>query len=474
MEKRLIKILFLSGLFISIFLNPVSTIGQSYNEDNNRFFDNLNLNVNAGTTLFYGDVHSKSPFQEDWKMGFGLGLRKQFSPIFAVGLQFLSTKIHGTVINWPNGDIANLKFDSDLTEFNLHTTFNFSNALFGYKPDRALNIYALAGFGIANWMTTLRNTTDNSVIEQYGVSPNGGNAWTPSTVFPVGLGANITLTPNIGLNLESVYHITNSDNVDAYTAGNGANDSFLFTSLGLSFKLSGSNRNFSSGSSSNASNFEKDLEKQRKYQEKVINKEQKQQQREEADQARKKQIDSNKKGWGRKSVSANLPKVAEYDPQYSFRDQKATNNKDINSNIKEEVPPPTEIITIDEGKHFITGVKNSKPLAGNINQGTIVENVNSNTLSTEVIQIPQTGIFYTVQIMASQKPATNIADLRLKYYISKQIFVSTQDGVYRYSAGYFELYDDAVTYSKQLKENGLTDAFVSIYQNGNRILYRPK
>ncbi|PKP35766.1 MAG: hypothetical protein CVU00_01105 [Bacteroidetes bacterium HGW-Bacteroidetes-17] len=472
MEKRLIKILFLSGLFISIFLNPISLKGQSYNDDNNRFLDNLNLNVSAGPTLYFGDIHSKSPFQEDWKMGFGFGLRKQFSPIFAVGLQFLSTKIHGTVINWPNGDVANLKFDSDLTEFNLHTTFNFSNAFFGFNPDRTLKVYALAGFGIANWMSTLRNTTDESVIEQYGVSPDGGNAWTPSTVFPVGLGVNITLTPNIGLNLESVYHIVNSDNLDAYTAGNGANDPFLFTSLGLSFKLSGSNRNFSSSSS--ASNFEKDLEKQRKYQQRVIDKEQKRQEREEADQARKKQIDSNKRGWGRKSVSANLPKVAEYDPQYSFRDQKNTTNKDVNSNIKEEDPPPSEIITIDEGKHFITGVKNSNLLAGNANQAIIVDNVNSNTLSTEVIQIPQTGIFYTVQIMASQKPATNIPDLRLKYFISKQIFVSAQNGVYRYSAGYFELYDDAVAYSKQLKGNGLTDAFVAIYQNGNRILYRPK
>ncbi|MBU1012210.1 MAG: hypothetical protein KKG99_04340 [Bacteroidetes bacterium] len=474
MEKRLIKILFLSGLFISIFLCPVSTKGQSYIEDNNHFFNNLNLNVNVGPTLFYGDVHSKSPFQEDWKMGFGLGFRKQFSPIFSVGLQFLSTKIHGTVINWPNGDPANLKFDADLTEFNLYTTFNFSNALFGFRPDRAINVYALAGFGITNWMTTLRNTTDDSVIEQYGVSPDGGNAWTPSTVFPVGLGVNITLSPNIGLNLESVYHITNSDNLDAYTEGNGANDPFLYTSLGLSFKLFGSNRNFSSGSSSNASNFEKDLEKQRKYQQRVIDKEQNRQQREEADQARKKQIDSNKKGWGRRSVSANLPKVAEYDPQNSFRDQKTTNAKDINSNIREEVPPPSEIITIDEGKHFITGVKKPNLMAGGVNQGIVAENVNSNTLSTEIIQIPQTGIFYTVQIMASQKPATNIPDLRVKYYISKQIFVSTQNGVYRYSAGYFELYDDAVAYSKQLKGNGLADAFVAIYQNGNRILYRPK
>lgn len=469
MKKRWIKILLLNGLFISIFLSPVSTKGQFYNEDNHRFFDNLNLTVSTGPTLFFGDVHSKSPFQEDWKLGYAIGLRKQFSPIFAAGFQFLGAKLHGTIINWPNGDVANLKFDSDLIEFNLHTTFNLSNALFVFKPDRTLNIYGLAGFGIANWMTTLRNITDESIVAQYGVSASGGNAWTPSIVFPVGLGVNITLSPNIGLNLESVYHLINSDNLDAYNAGSGANDPFLFTSLGLSFKLSGSKRNYSSGSS-NTGKFEKSLEKQRKNQQRILVKEQKRQEREEADQARKKEIDSKKRGWGRKSESANLPKVAEYDPQYSFRDQKTKNNKDINSKVEEEVPPPSEIITIDEGKHFITGVKNPNLRAENL----VVDNVNSNTLTTEVIQIPQTGTFYTVQIMASQRPATNIADLRLKYYISKQIFVFAQNGIYRYSAGYFELYDEAVNYSKQLKANGLTDAFVSIYQNGNRILYRPK
>ena len=476
MEKRFIKILILSGLFFSFFLHSVSVKGQYYDESNNRFFDNLNVMMSAGPTLFYGDVHTKSPFQEDWKLGFGLGLRKQISPIFSFGLQFLSTKIHGTVINWPNGDVANLKFDSDLTEFNLHTTFNLSNAFFGFKPERTLSVYGLAGFGVANWMTTLRSTVDESVVAQFGVTPEGTNAWTPVTVFPVGLGVNINLRPNIGINFESTYHITNSDQLDAYTAGKGANDPFLFTSVGISFKLMGVNNNISTRNSS-ASNYEKELEKQRKYQERIANKENKKQLREEAEQTRKNNIDNNKRSWGRRNNVANLPKVAEYDPQYSFREKEKTDNKPSTTQTIDEIPV-TEIVAIDEGKHFITGVKNTpinaNPAAKSIISGSIINKVDQNTLSSEIIQIPSTGTLYTVQIMASQKPATNIKDIRLKYYIGKQIFVSQQNGVYRYSAGYFESYDDAVLYSKQLKENGLTDAFVAIYQNGNRIFSRPK
>ncbi len=468
MKKRFIKILILSGLFFSLFLHPLASKGQYYDESNNRFFDNLNLVISAGPSLFYGDIQAKSPFQEDWKLGFGIGLRKQFSPIFSVGLQLISSKLHGTVLNWPSGDAANLKFDSDLLEFNLHTTFSLSNAFFGINPERTLNVYGLAGFGVANWMSTLRSTLDESVVAQYGVSPTNTNAWTPVTVFPVGLGVNINLRPNIGINFESTYHITNSDQLDAYTAGNGKNDSYLFTSIGLSFKLLSSD-NAGSSSRSSAGSYEKDLEKQRKYQQRIADKERRKELREEADQERKSNIDRNKKSWGRRGSAANLPKVAEYDPQYSFKDKETVKPIASQNKYSEDIPP-SEIIAIDEGKHFITGVAN-KPMNS---IPTAVSNVNQNSSLIDVIQIPSTGTMYTVQIMASQRPAANIADIRLKYYISRQLFVSQQNGVYRYSAGYFETYDEAVSYAQQLKNNGLSDAFVAIYQNGNRILYRPK
>ena len=137
MEKRFIKILILSGLFFSFMLHPLASKGQYYDDGNNRFFDNLNLVINAGPSLFYGDIQSKSPFQEDWKLGFGIGLRKQFSPIFGAGIQFLSSKLHGTVLNWSDGSAANLKFDSDLKEFSLFATLDISNAFFGINRLRS-------------------------------------------------------------------------------------------------------------------------------------------------------------------------------------------------------------------------------------------------------------------------------------------------------------------------------------------------
>lgn len=477
MEKRFSKILLIGGLSLIFFLPTAHLEAQYFEENSSRLFDNMSLYLHAGPTLFFGDVHSKSPFQEDWKLGFGLGARKYFSPIFGAGIQFLGANIHGTVLNWPNGDAANLKFDASLVEFNMNATVNFSNAFFGIKPDRTINIYGLAGFGIANWMSTLRSTLNDEIINQYGVSENGTNAWTPVMVFPVGLGVNVNLSPSIGLNLESVYHITNSDKLDSYDTEDGTRDPFLYTSVGLSFKISGSNGAYVTSTTGSTANFEKDLEKQRKYQQRMAEKERRQQLREEEDQARKDRLAENKNAWGRRSSVSGLPKVVEYDPKYSFREEKPVTKKPTQSQIAEELPPSSEILVIDEGKHFITGKQT--PLQSNPGDAMLVSgantgNIDQSTLSSNVIQIPATGTFYTVQIMASQKPASNIADIRLKYYIGKQIFVSNIDGLYRYSAGYFETFEDAAAYASTLKQNGLGDAFVAIYQNGYRLLHRPK
>lgn len=477
MNKRAFKFVFLTGIILNIFLITTVAVAQYYDEGGTRFFDNFVININGGPTLFFGDVQTSPPFQEDWKLGFGVIFRKQFSPLFSVGIQTLSAKLHGSVLNWPDGSAANLFFDASLIEFNLHTTINLSNAIFGYNPERTIGVYGIAGVGITNWTSTLVNSLNNDILNQNGFGPDGKNVWTPEIVFPVGIGLNINLSSNIGLNLESVYHIINSDNLDAKTTTEANNDKFLYTSVGLSFSLSGFNKTFTR-SGGGANNYDRDLAKQQKYQEKMANKERKKQLRDEQEQDRRNQIDQ-RKNRGRNKIGNDFPVAAEYDLKYSFREQKVVSTK---PKITEETIadlPPGEIVIIDDGKHFITGVKPAGTSTfgetnTNTKLGSTLANIDENTLSSDIIRIPETGTMYTVQIMASQKPMTNIPDLRRKYFIGKQIFISQKNNMYRYSAGYFRTYEDAVIYSKQLKENGLTDAFVAIYQNGSRILYRPK
>ena len=41
--------------------------------------------------------------------------------------------------------------------------------------------------------------------------------------------------------------------------------------------------------------------------------------------------------------------------------------------------------------------------------------------------------------------------------------------MYRYSAGTFNTYREALAYSQQLKQAGIHDAFVVVYQNNRRV-----
>lgn len=79
------------------------------------------------------------------------------------------------------------------------------------------------------------------------------------------------------------------------------------------------------------------------------------------------------------------------------------------------------------------------------------------------------GLEYRVQIMAKSGRLPSVDILRNKYGISGDIMENHQDGVYRYSTGSFASYQEALTYSRQLKARGISDAFVVVYRNNQRI-----
>lgn len=83
--------------------------------------------------------------------------------------------------------------------------------------------------------------------------------------------------------------------------------------------------------------------------------------------------------------------------------------------------------------------------------------------------VPIKGVEYRVQIMAKRDRLPSVNILRNKYGISGDIIENFQDGVYRYSTGSFSAYQDALAYSRQLKAKGVSDAFVVVYKNNQRI-----
>ncbi len=83
------------------------------------------------------------------------------------------------------------------------------------------------------------------------------------------------------------------------------------------------------------------------------------------------------------------------------------------------------------------------------------------------------GIVYRVQILAKRTKLADLSMFKKKYNITDDIHENYQDGVYRYSIGYFRSYKDALEYSREIKNKGVFDAFVVVYKDNVRIPLTP-
>ncbi len=84
------------------------------------------------------------------------------------------------------------------------------------------------------------------------------------------------------------------------------------------------------------------------------------------------------------------------------------------------------------------------------------------------------GIIYRVQIFATRTKMPSYNYLRERFNITTDIYENYQDGIYRYSTGSFNTYNEAVSYSHIMKSKGISDAFVVAYKNDIRISITPQ
>ena len=93
--------------------------------------------------------------------------------------------------------------------------------------------------------------------------------------------------------------------------------------------------------------------------------------------------------------------------------------------------------------------------------------LNDNDKSTQ-------GVVFRVQILAKRTKLPNLTLFKKKYGIVDDVHENYQDGVYRYSIGYFRNYQDALNYSRVIRNKGVFDAFVVVYKDNIRIALTPE
>jgi len=233
--QKLLKVAFITlAVMIPIVFYGQSTNGKEKVKDNS-FEKYWSVNLNVGPNLFYGDlnVYDYYPvmkYNNMWKLGYGLVLTRQFSPVFGVRGQLLNGELSGTKRT------INRYSDMDIFEYNLNGTVNFSNLIWHYKPERKLTVYGFVGIGMANWETRLYRLSDDVRVGGNGQDGAGPGKRTTEAVIPAGLGLDYSINEKWGINLEGSYRVVNSDKLDA-TEGDYKYDAYSYNSLGVTYKF---------------------------------------------------------------------------------------------------------------------------------------------------------------------------------------------------------------------------------------------
>lgn len=241
-------------LIVTLFvlLLASNTKSQSFSP-NNSFVPHWQVQVNGGTSLFFGDVKQYqwwpvTNYENEWRGGLSLQLKNQVSPVFGVRGQALYGKLGGTRRAWKK------YFNNDYFEFNINSTININNIFSNYRQDRFFNAYIIVGLGLLNYDTYVYQLGTNKNIQTVGGGAGksfGGR--TLEGVFHGGLGFVLRINDQLSINLESANRIINSDMLDGHKSG-FKYDVFNYTSVGISYKFAFSkkDKNFESKTSSPA------------------------------------------------------------------------------------------------------------------------------------------------------------------------------------------------------------------------------
>jgi len=385
-----------------------------------RFFDNWSLGISGGPNIFFGDLKVDryipvSHNMNEWRVAGSVYLIRQFSHVISLRGQLLFGQIAGTRRVYSDGSPANQYFNGTLAEPNLNLMVNFMN-IFGYNPGRKFFIYGTVGVGMTFWHTKKYDLITHAEIGEAGKAfPN----WTREASIPAGLGAYYSIGDKVNLGVEWTLNGVNSDKLDA-TVGGFRYDMYSYLSLNLTINFN--KRNPGTLKSANAG-----------------------------------------KNMGPVPPRPDLPAA----PKAAAKPEQ----KDLYQQRPAPQTPRKDSMLFANREVKKQEVKKEEPA-----EQTIEDLITTPEKTEDVNSGPATpGLSYRVQVFAFRTDEYTAEAIRTRFHIKQTVYKEYTEGWHRFTVGTFKTLKAAQLFMVQMKsKNGVKDAFVARYKNGERVPTHPK
>ncbi|UKT63092.1 DUF6089 family protein [Pedobacter mucosus] len=196
-------------------------------------FRTWSVGVNAGALTPLSPLGGKNDFSNNkTSFGYGLYVKKQFTPYFSLRLDGVRGKLKGDNSEaYDSGLINNSPvraFDTQLSySGSLSAVVNMFN-IDMFKKEDALQLFVSAGAGLAGYKPTITTAAGSSLY--------AGDKNIKELIIPVGVGAKFKLTDAVNLDLGWTINFVDGDNLDGVYKGT-SNDKYNYAYAGLEYAL---------------------------------------------------------------------------------------------------------------------------------------------------------------------------------------------------------------------------------------------
>ena len=380
----------------------------------------------AGFTQFYGDVSERNPIgkwtDDETELNYGIVFGRKMNSWLTLRGQYLTTTLTSKKTAISNGVEADLSIDTKYDEFGIQGKMHLNPFIWKDREEKLpIQLYLLAGPGYATWDANLYMADKTFVNDptEIRINQSSGSAVT----FDLGVGVDIKVYKNWNIMLETAVRGVGSDKVDISQGGNLAIDLPFNISAGINYKL----------------DIQKDEKEKQSRQD--IEREQPEEEEREIAQTEQGQY---------KRLPGEGPDVLDFPANCKISKQRTT------SGAQTQQQTPSSGSTSERTRTDRGGTDKK--------QSGARPDYNESSASAGFEQ----GIVFSVQILATSTPA-NISQFKQKHNITRQVRERGSGGIYRYVAGQFRHYDDAVSYSNRMKRKGIKGAFVVVFKDGRKI-----